>query len=245
MCGRFVTASPPDQVAAYFGAEATSESLWKPNFNVAPTTPVFAVRMDGSVRRLEPFHWGLVPFWAKDQSVGNRMINARAESLADKRAFRRAFARRRCIIPADGFDEWQKVPGQKAKQPMYVHRRDDEPLAFAGLWEIWRPPPGPDDDPEADGTVLLSCTILTTSANATMQPVHDRMPVILPPNRWDEWLDPANDDLAALGKLLVPAPDNLLALHPVSTEVNNVRNEGAHLVQPVDPSAPGGQGTLL
>jgi putative SOS response-associated peptidase YedK len=269
MCGRFVSASPPDQVAAYFEAEATSESLWQPTFNVAPTMAVFAVRVDGSVRRLEPFRWGLVPFWAKDPSVGNRMINARAETLAGKSAYRRAFAKRRCLIPADGFYEWQKVPGQKAKQPYYVHRQDDEPLAFAGLWEFWRPKPPTggrgveaDEGTEADegdegagehadedgGEVLLSCTILTTSANETMRPLHDRMPVILPPSRWDEWLDPANDDLEALGRLLVPAPADLLTLHPVSSEVNNVRNEGAHLldpVDPVDPSAPGGQGTLL
>src|SRR5512141_717479 len=136
MCGRFVSATPPDQIARYFDAVDDSGDETEPNYNVAPTTDIFTVRSDGGVRRLETLHWGLVPFWAKDPSVGNRMINARAESLADKPAYRRAFRKRRCIIPADGFYEWKVVPGQKQKQPMYMHRADGEPLAFAGLWEV-------------------------------------------------------------------------------------------------------------
>ncbi len=252
MCGRFVSATPPDQVAAYFGAEPPSEGAtsgeWEANFNVAPTTGVYVVRDDGSVRRVEAMRWGLVPFWAKDPSIGSKMINARSETVAEKSAFRNAFRKKRCIVPADGFYEWKKLGGPKvsgrpAKQPMYVHRADGEPLAFAGLWEVWRDPTAPD-------TELHSCTILTTSANATMRPVHDRMPVILPPSAWDAWLDPAPADAETLGKLLVPAPDNLLELQPVSTDVNNVRNRGPHLLDPVDPSDPGdpsiaGQGTLL
>lgn len=235
MCGRFVSATPPDQVAAYFGAEPPEEAAWEPNHNVAPTTGITVVRDDGALRRLETMRWGLVPFWAKDPSVGSRMINARAETVATKSAFRAALKKKRCIVPADGFYEWQKVPGQKAKQPMYVHRVDGEPLALAGLWEVWRDPTDPDRE-------LHSCTVITTEANATMRPVHDRMPVILPPSAWDEWLDPAPAGIETLGRLLVPAPDALLTLHPVSTEVNNARHRGAHLLDPVDPGA--GQATL-
>lgn len=228
MCGRFVSATPPDQVAAYFGAEAP-ESLLAPRWNVAPTTDVYAVLADGSTRRLDAFHWGLVPRWAKDLKVGSRMINARAETLATKGAYKHAFQRRRCIIPADGFYEWQKRPGQKTKQPWFVHRPDGEPFAFAGLWETWKGPDGTGDE------VLRSCTIITTDANSEMAKIHDRMPVILPPGAWDTWLDPEQQDLDLLGRLLVPAPPQLIALRPVSTQVNNVRNDAPDLVDPAEP----------
>lgn len=281
MCGRFVSSSPPDELARYFGAAPPPDPPLSPNFNVAPTVDVYAVletaprpepateapadatRSGGDpVRRLEACHWGLVPGWAKDLSVGNRMINARSETIATKNAFRRPFARRRCIIPADGFYEWTKVPGHRKKQPYFIHRTDDEPLAFAGLWEVWG---GPKDgtgrvngeDGGGDGArdgdeprFIRSCTIITTSANETMAAIHDRMPVILPPAAWDEWLDPTNDDVESLGHLLVPAPAELITMHPVSIEVSNVRNKGPHLVDAViDPDgrhevAPG-QGTLL
>ena len=231
MCGRFVSASPPDQIARYFDAVTEGERVLEPSYNVAPTNDVYAVLNDGGVRRLETLHWGLVPFWAKDPSVGNRMINARAETLADKPAYRTAFRKRRCIIPADGFYEWQKIPGQKHKQPMYMHRADGEPMAFAGLWEVWRPKDRP-------GEELHSCTIITGLPNEKVAPVHDRMPVILPPSAWEQWLSPEVDDVDLLGSFLVPAPSSLIELHPVSTEVNNVRNKGAHLTDPVDPEAP-------
>jgi putative SOS response-associated peptidase YedK len=142
MCGRFASTTPPDQLAKYFGAEAAVEVLEggddppAANFNVAPTQGVYTVYEDGGVRRLEAFHWGLVPFWAKDPKVGGRMINARAETLAEKNSYKRPFARRRCIVPADGFYEWKKIEGQKKKQPMYMSRPDGEPFAFAGLWEV-------------------------------------------------------------------------------------------------------------
>jgi putative SOS response-associated peptidase YedK len=233
VCGRFVAATPPDQVAAYFGA--TPEALLEPSWNVAPTNDVYAVLEDGGVRHLDAFHWGLVPSWAKDPKIGNRMINARAETLGEKAAFKAAFKRRRCIVPADGFYEWQKVPGQKAKVPHHITRADGEPLAFAGLWEVWR-------GPERDQEPLRSVTIVTTAANETMAPIHDRMPVILPESAWGSWLDREDDDLATLGKLLVPAPKALLTMHPVSTEVNNVRNKGPHLVDPVEPAEAEGSG---
>ena len=232
MCGRFVSSSSADEIAKYFGVGDIAEKMLEPNHNVAPTTDVYTVYEDGGVRRLDAFHWGLVPFWAKDLKIGNRMINARAETLAEKNAFRGAFAKRRCIIPADGFYEWAKIEGAKKKQPMFIHRADGDPLAFAGLWEIWR---GPDRDREE---VVASCTIVTCAANETMAPVHDRMPVLLPHRAWDEWLDRDQTDVAALGRLLVPAPVTLLTMHPVSTEVNNVRNRGEHLVEPVEPVEP-------
>jgi putative SOS response-associated peptidase YedK len=233
MCGRFVSSSPPDQVAAYFDVDEVSEQAVEhaPNFNTAPTTDVYVVYEDGSTRRLDTFHWGLVPGWAEDLSVGNRMINARSETAASKPAFRRAFARRRCIVPADGFYEWRALEGQKKKQPYFIHRPDGEPYAFAGLWEQWR---GTVTGSEDEVTVR-SVTILTGSANDRMAELHDRMPVILPPGAWATWLSPEEHDLETLGRLLVPAPDELITFHPVSTEVNSVRNKGAHLLDEVDP----------
>ena len=227
MCGRFVSTTPPEELATYFDAVAPTEAALQTEYNVAPTSDVYVVMSDGDARRLRPLHWGLVPFWAKDPSIGNRMINARAEGLAEKNAYKAAFKRRRCIVPADGFYEWKKVAGHKTKQPYFIHRPDHELLAFAGLWEEWKPK-------GSDGSDRLrSTTIITTTANETMAPVHDRMPVILPPGAWDEWLDPDNDDTAALGRLLVPAPPRVLTMHAVSTDVGNVRNHGPHLIDPI------------
>jgi putative SOS response-associated peptidase YedK len=230
MCGRFVSATPPDQIAAYFDAEAP-EALLEPSYNVAPTNDIYAVLSDGTTRHVDAFHWGLVPLWAKDPKIGSKMINARAETLAEKNAYKSAFKRRRCLIPADGFYEWQKRPeaGAKAKkQPFFIHRTDGEPIAFAGLWEVWR---GPNKDQEP----LRSCTIITTTPNDTMAKIHDRMPVILPASAWDTWLDRDNDDLELLGKLLVPCPPELIAMHTISTDVNNVRNKGEQLIEPAPP----------
>ena len=249
MCGRFVSSSNPEQIAAYFGAEPATTDLGA-NYNVAPTNDVYAVveGPDGT-RRLEIFHWGLVPVWAKDIKVGSRMINARSETVAEKGAYKPVFRTTRCIIPMDGFYEWRApTPGQPgpltskgkpAKQPMFIQRLDGEPLAVAGLWTAWR-----DRDAGPDAPWLHSCTVLTTSANGTMEPVHDRMPVILPATAWKEWLDPANDDMVSLGQLLVPAPNNLLTVHPVSTDVNKVTNKGPELIEAVDEAAPA-PGTLL
>jgi putative SOS response-associated peptidase YedK len=227
MCGRFVSTSPPDELARYFDAAAPETAL-EPSYNVAPTNDVYAVTEDGGVRRIDAFHWGLVPMWAKDPSAGNKMINARAESVATKNAYRASFKRRRCLIPADGFYEWKKLPGQKRKQPMFIHPPEGERFAFAGLWEVWR-------GPDKQGDPLHSCTIITTTPNKPMAAVHDRMPVILPASKWAEWLDPENDDIETLGKLLVPAPAAVTLMHPVSTEVNNVRNKGAHLIEEAAP----------
>ena len=176
--------------------------------------------------------WGLVPSWADNVKIGDRLINARAESLAEKAAFKTAFRKRRCIIPADGFYEWQRVAGTKQKQPMFIHRRDGEPIAFAGLWEVWK------DRDEVDAPWLLSCAIVTTRANATMAPIHDRMPVILTEDSWDRWLDVRIDERATLDPLLEPVPDELIETWPVSTMVNRADNNGPELVDRVEPEPP-------
>lgn len=272
MCGRFVSSSPPDEVARYFDVDDAPEQLLDrgPNYNTAPTSSVYVVYADGGTRHLDAFRWGLVPSWAKDLSIGARMINARAETVATKPAFRSAFAKKRCIIPADGFYEWTTQPGEKKKQPYFIHRPDGEPYAFAGLWEAWKGPkpakpkkgertdaedaaPAEGDEaeqgdvpsaPRASDALpapspldpLRTCTIITTSANSKMAELHDRMPVMLPRSAWDMWLDPEDHDTEALGKLLVPAPPELITFHAVSTEVNSARNKGEHLTDEIDPA---------
>lgn len=237
MCGRFVSSSSPAQIAGHFDVDAVPEQLLDrgPNYNTAPTTGVLVVHEDGSARHLDSFRWGLVPSWAKDVKIGARMINARAETVADKPAFRSAFAKRRCIIPADGFYEWTTRPGEQKKQPYFIHRPDGEPYAFAGLWERWQGSTG--EAEEGSGAEpMRSCSIITTAANEPMQELHDRMPVILPRSAWKDWLDPDQHNTELLGQLLVPAPPGVISFHAVSTEVNSARNKGEHLVDRVDPS---------
>jgi putative SOS response-associated peptidase YedK len=239
MCGRFVSSAPPDEIARYFGVESPVEASLEPNWNVAPTNDVYVVYESGGERRLAAMRWGLVPFWADDPKIGNRLINARCESVAEKNAFRHAFRKHRCIIPADGFYEWKVVPGQKAKQPYFIHRPDAEPFAFAGLWEVWRPREASTAQEATTAEVLHSCTILTGPANESMAPIHDRMPVMLPPSAWETWLAEDQQDPDLLGKFLVPAPPQLITFHAVSTEVNNPRNKGSHLVDEVPLVASG------
>ena len=233
MCGRFVAATTPAALAARFEASLTPELEADgdpgPRYNVAPTLPVYAVATSRSsgTRRLGLFRWGLVPSWAADVSIGSRLINARVETVASKPAFRKALLRRRCIIPADAFYEWQRR-GERSKQPFAIRRRDGEPLAFAGLWELWRA----EDD--ADGPLLRTCTIITTPANDAIAPLHDRMPAVLPQQAWAEWLDPAVTDLARLMPLLQPAPPADFLIYPVGREVNNARNEGPQLALPLE-----------
>lgn len=241
MCGRFVSAAPPDELARYFDVEQVAEQVLDPSYNVAPTDDVYVVVETGGIRRLETFHWGLIPFWADDRKIGQKMINARAESLATNNAYKRAFLKRRCIVPADGFFEWRETPGAKRTQPMYIHRADGDPVAFAGLWELWKLADTADDP----GTWVRSCTIVTGEPNDLVASIHDRMPVMLPPSAWDRWLDPRNDDLDTLGKLLVPAPSELFVAQPVSPSVNDVRNQGPELIEPFDPSTADEQATLL
>lgn len=226
MCGRFVSSTPPDQLAAYFGADRLGETLLEPSYNVAPTNEVYTVIEHDGIRTLDISRWGLIPFWAKDTKIGNKMINARAETIATKNAFRKPFQRQRCIIPADGFYEWVLLEGHDKKTPMHIHRVDRAPFAFAGIWDTWK-------DPESEGEVLRSCTILTGTPNAKIAEIHDRMPIVLPPAAWDTWLDREMRDPEILETFLVPAPPELMEFHPVSTEVNNPRSRGDHLIATV------------
>ena len=252
MCGRFVTASSPALIADRFAVDEVDGTVApdpEPDYNVSPRRNVLVVREqavpegeEGEPKRvLSRLRWGLVPSWAKELKIGDRMINARAETVATKPAYRRAFAKKRCLIPADGFYEWKagtaSEGGKKPrKQPYFIHRRDGEPLAFAGLWEVWKVPedrPESEQDVGGDDGWLRSCVIVTTSANELMAPIHNRMPVILPESAWEQWLDPEEHDVEALAKLLVPADSALLEAYPVSTEVNNARNNGPQLARAV------------
>ncbi len=239
MCGRFVSTAGPDRIAAYFDDVLPTEAAAEPlgdNYNVAPTQDVLAVVANGDgTARVDAYHWGLIPSWAKDRKIASRMINARAETLAEKPAFKSLFAKKRCIVPMDGFYEWQPgrpdgpvdAKGRPRKQPLFIHARSDEPLAVAALWTAWKDP----DDPE--GRFLHSVTLVTTAANETMAPVHDRMPAVLGREHWVEWLDPDNRDVESLGRLLDGGPADLLTMHAVSTDVNNVRNNGPDLIAPI------------
>jgi putative SOS response-associated peptidase YedK len=193
-----------------------------------------AAEADGAVaRELRVVRWGLVPSWAKDVSIGSRLINARAETVAEKPAFRRAFERRRCLLPADGYFEWQApASGSGLKQPFYISRRDGGPLAFAGLYELWRDHQVADGDPRA---WLWSATIITTSAPDELGRIHDRMPMVIDQSSWDDWLDPANSAAGALRELLAPAATAGLISYPVSRAVNSVRNNGPELIEPAEP----------
>jgi putative SOS response-associated peptidase YedK len=225
MCGRFTSQTPAADLAEWFGADEVVAPDLGARFNVAPTDEVYAVAessADGT-RRLGTFRWGLIPFWSKDAKSGAKMINARAESLLDKPAFKRSFEKRRCIVPADGFYEWQRVDA-KNKQPWFIRRADGKPMAFAGLWESWRPTKGSDEGR------IRSCTIITGEPNELVATLHDRMPVMLPAEAWDAWLDPDNTDLGSLAGLLVPVPPEELEMFPVSKAVNDVRNDGPELV---------------
>ena len=287
MCGRFASARKRQELLEEFGVQRdrVTEPL-RPDYNVAPTKPVYAVLTrlpkdgdgeqapgpDGSgearpgqdsasgpgvpgrgaphqgtpgqgtpgqgalehggVRELRVVRWGLVPFWAKDTSIGSRLINARAETVATKPAFRRAFARHRCLLPADGFYEWEKSgdPKHPRKQPYYIQREDGGVLAFAGLYELWRNKDQPEDDPEA---WLWTATIITTRAEDEVGRIHDRMPMVIDPARWAAWLDPAATSAEALHGLMTPAASAHLTTYPVSTEVNSVRHNGPELIEPM------------
>lgn len=230
MCGRFTLTSPLEALRALFGF-AERPNL-RPRANIAPTQAVLALRAgpggEGDAPAAFFPQWGLVPSWAEDPAVGARMINARAETLAGKPAFREAFRRRRCLIPADGFYEWRAAAGGR-RQPWRIARPDGGPFAFAGLWEAWRGPAFPEP--------LLTCTIVTTEANADLRDLHPRMPVILDPADHTRWLDPAAEE-ASLQALLRPAPEGLLQSHPVSPAVNDVRNDSLDLLRPADPLPP-------
>lgn len=222
MCGRFSLTADPNTLQGAF-PEFKVPTQITPRYNVAPTQPVAVVPNDGR-RAVDFFVWGLIPFWAKDPSIGSRMINARAETLAEKPSFKHAFRRRRCLVLADGFYEWQKRPGSKVKVPYYIRMEAGEPFAFAGLWENWQAP---------DGSEIKSCTIITTEPNALVGKIHNRMPVILPPSAYEDWLDPAERAPQTLQGLLRPFPALELVAYPISTLVNNPANDVPEVIQPV------------
>ncbi|MQA96166.1 MAG: SOS response-associated peptidase [Streptosporangiales bacterium] len=293
MCGRYASTRDRAELMDLFAVErdATAEEL-KPDYNVAPTKEVYAVltstprgerkrageageagaatpeepeEPQEPVRELRELRWGLIPFWAKDLSIGSRMINARAETVSEKPAFRRAFARRRCLLPADGYYEWyapdaaevadapaaagQERPGGKKpkkppKQPYYIHPADGGVLALAGLYELWKDPELPDDHPRK---WLWTCTVITTSATDELGRIHDRMPMFVEGDKWDAWLDPTLTDPELVRPLLVPAGQRGLTAYAVSTAVNNVRNNSRELLEPLPNPGDSGEdsGTLF
>lgn len=221
MCGRFSLFSPEEILAAMFGVEG--DRFPPPSYNIAPSRDVAAVRIapEGPARReLALLRWGLIPSWAKEPAIGNRMINARVETAPDKPAFRSAFRRRRCLVPADGFYEWRKTGARK--QPYYVRMADGKPFAFAGLWERWE---GPDGE-------VASCTLLTTGPNDLLAPIHDRMPVILSPDDYGLWLDLEVRDPAALLSFLGPYPPDAMIAFPVRPLVNNPAADDPRCIEP-------------
>lgn len=235
MCGRYALSTPPQVLAELLRIHSVLCEL-RPRYNIAPTQDVPVVRQarDGA-REMVAMRWGLIPSWAKDASIGSKLINARCESAADKPAFRSAFRRRRCIIPASGFYEWHKTG--TTKQPFYVERADRAPLLFAGLWESW-------SDPVSTARTE-SCSILTTEASPSISTLHTRMPAVLEPELCDAWLDTTCEDVEPLQRLLRPAPEGVLTFHPVSSRVNSPRHDDASLVQPAPPtSADGLFGTM-
>lgn len=221
MCGRFTLTAAPQRLRDRFRL-ATAPADLVPRYNIAPSQEVLVVA-NRTQRLLRPARWGLVPRWARDPSIGHRMINARAETLAQRPAFRELLERRRCVIPADGFYEWRRLD-RRTRQPFYLRGRDGAPLALAGLWDVWR---------AADGARLASCTIITVPANGTVSPIHDRMPAILPPAGLDAWLDPAPAPAAELTSWLRPSPGDELDAYPVSNRVNTPDHDDASCIAPL------------
>ena len=222
MCGRFTLTTPGDTLAEIF--ELSEVPDLPPRYNIAPSEPVATVRLPSgnAPRELVLLRWGLIPHWAKDPGVGARMINARSETVATNPAFRSAFRRRRCLVPATGFYEWQRQ--ERRKQPVYIRMHDGQPFAFAGLWEHWEGP---------EGTPIESCTLLTTQPNDLVRPVHDRMPVILDPKDYELWLDPDVQDPARLQPLLRPYASEQMVAYPVSQLVNNPANDVPETIEPL------------
>jgi len=247
MCGRYATSRTSSTLTQAFEADLVRlDAELEPDYNLAPTKPAPVVigrrDADGSgplQRELTVAHWGLIPGWAKDRSIGHRLINARAETLAEKPSFKRAFAQRRTLLPADGYYEWYAggddgpvdSRGKPRKQPFFIRPKDGSVLAMAGLHEFWK-------DPET-GAWVLSFTVITTTAEDAVGHIHERMPLMVEPGAWDAWLDPAPRPTAELLDLLTPAAPGLLDAYPVSTAVNNVRNNGPELIDPVgsEPAA--------
>ena len=222
MCGRFSQTASPEVITQQF--EITDPPLFTPRYNIVPSQPIAAIRIDPdtTTRKLVMLRWGLIPSWAKDPKIGNQCINAKAETVAEKPSFRSAFKKRRCLVIADGFYEWQRLGA--LKQPMWIGLRSKRPFAFAGLWEHWKP---------AEREPVETCTIITTEPNELMAPIHNRMPVILAPASYDQWLDQTFQQAEPLKALLCPYPSEELTAFPVSTLVNNPRHDAPQCLEPV------------
>ncbi|XSG85033.1 MAG: SOS response-associated peptidase [Methylohalobius sp. ZOD2] len=224
MCGRYFLTVSGEEIRRRFGCVNAIE--WPPRYNIAPSQPIpMAIAPDDRARgrRLTFARWGLIPFWSRDESIGRRLINARAETLAERPAFREALRCRRCLIPAEGFYEWQRT--ERRKQAYAIRRRDGDLIAFAGLWESWRHP--------RSGEEIVSCVIITTAANRTISPLHRRMPAILEENAWDAWLDPTD---TTTQDLLAPCGDAILEIQPVSAYINNPRHDDPRCLDPLHPN---------
>lgn len=225
MCGRYTLTSAPQAIRSLF--HYADQPNFPARYNIAPTQPIAIVRLVNGAREFALVRWGLLPSWVKDPRTFSLLINARGETVIDKPAYRAAMKRRRCLIAADGFYEWRAAGG--TKQPYFIRAKSGAPLAFAGLWETWTGP---------NGEELDTAAIVTTSANSALALLHDRMPVIVPPEAFDLWLDSNNVDALTASALIRPAPDNLLEVHPVSTEVNRVANDNPRLIDETAPGEP-------
>lgn len=228
MCGRYALHASPEVIALQFGLARPPQVTAR--YNIAPTANVLVVRAQDGGPAATVARWGLIPSWAKDPAIGNRLANARVETAHEKPSFRTPFRYRRCLIPASGFYEWRAAaPGRGPKQPFYIHPADAALFGLAGLYEVWKGPEGP----------VTSCTILTTEANPLMARIHERMPVIVAPERYAAWLDPQTRDPEQVRALVVPFPAARMAAHPVSTRVNRATNEGAELIEPLPEDGAG------
>jgi putative SOS response-associated peptidase YedK len=219
MCGRFALYTDPIALAKKFQTENLLDLL--PSYNVAPSQTIPIIRNEEGRRLFAMARWGLIPSWAKDSKIGYNTINARADTVAEKPSFRSAFQHRRCLIPADGYFEWQEIAGNKTKQPWCISLKSQEPMALAGLWEHWQ---------GSDGSEIESCTIVVTAGNELMQPIHDRMPVIIPSENWDAWLDNANTNKQGLQTLLAQYPADEMRAWQVSTQVNSPRHNDKNCI---------------
>ena len=221
MCGRFTLTVDPTEAQGPFSGY-TFPQKFAPRYNIAPTQPILAIPNDDQ-STADFFVWGLIPMWAKDPTIGNRLINARGETLEEKPAFRSSLKYKRCLILADGFYEWKGASGKKTKTPFFIHMKDRKPFAFAGLWDSWNSP---------DGSQVKSCTIITTEPNELMAIIHNRMPVILHPRDYAKWLDPAAQTPDQLKPLIKSFPADIMNAYPVSTLVNTPANDAPELVVP-------------
>jgi putative SOS response-associated peptidase YedK len=222
MCGRFTLTIDPAHLQEAFPWAVIPNDL-NPRFNITPSQPIAVIPNTGD-NAVSMYKWGLIPSWSKDPTIGDRMINARAESLAEKPSFRNAYRRRRCLILADGFYEWKQISGTRTKQPFYIRLKNKQPFAFAGLWELWNSP---------DGSEIRSCTIITTQPNTLLEPIHNRMPVILPADAYTRWITPEDCSAIQLNGLLVSYPADEMVAFPVSKMVNSPQYDTPELIKPI------------